>query len=218
MTEPQYAHYNTLPREYLGLMANEIWQRDPKLLGIHLARYKFVAKMLSGKQRVAEIGCGDAFYSRVVEQGVGSLWVYDFDPNMIKDLFSRQKDNWTLNGGLHNILDSPLEEGPFDAIYSLDVMEHIPLEHEETYLRNIKHSLIDDGVFIVGMPSLESQQYASPASKAGHVNCKTGSDLKSALEKHFKNVFLFSMSDEVIHTGFYPMAHYLMALCVGVQS
>jgi hypothetical protein len=26
-------------------------------------------------------------------------------------------------------------------------------------------------------------------------------------------VFLFSMNDEVVHTGFYPMAHYLFAVC-----
>ena len=30
---------------------------------------------------------------------------------------------------------------------------------------------------------------------------------------HFRNVFIFSMNDEVVHTGFYPMAHYLFALC-----
>ena len=64
------------------------------------------------------------------------------------------------------------------------------------------------------MPSLESQEYASPQSKAGHVNCKSGNDLKKTLEKHFKNVFVFSMNDEVIHTGYYPMAHYLLALCI----
>jgi hypothetical protein len=25
-------------------------------------------------------------------------------------------------------------------------------------------------------------------------------------------VFVFSMNDEVVHTGFYPMAHYLLAV------
>jgi hypothetical protein len=24
---------------------------------------------------------------------------------------------------------------------------------------------------------------------------------------------VFSMNDEVVHTGFYPMAHYLLAVC-----
>src|SRR5262249_47894355 len=33
------------------------------------------------------------------------------------------------------------------------------------------------------------------------------------LEKYFAHVFIFSMNDEVVHTGFSPMAHYLFALC-----
>jgi hypothetical protein len=71
------------------------------------------------------------------------------------------------------------------------------------------------GVAIVGMPSLESQAHASPQSKAGHVNCKTGGDLRQLFLDYFDNVFLFSMNDEVIHTGFSPMAHYLLVLCCG---
>ena len=31
--------------------------------------------------------------------------------------------------------------------------------------------------------------------------------------KYFENVFLFSMNDEVVHTGFSPMAHYLFVIC-----
>src|SRR5665213_1394034 len=79
-------------------------------------------------------------------------------------------------------------------------------------------SLAESGVLIVGSPSLESQPYGSPQSKAGHINCKTGSELKRLLERHFKTVFLFSMNDEVVHTGFYPMAHYLLALCCEPKS
>ena len=71
------------------------------------------------------------------------------------------------------------------------------------------------GVAIIGSPSLQSQAYASEGSKAGHVNCKDGKEYKRVMERHFENVFLFSMNDEVVHTGFTPMAHYLFALCVG---
>ena len=96
-------------------------------------------------------------------------------------------------------------------------MEHIPAAQEQTFLRNIVSSLNNDGVLIVGMPSLESQAYASPQSKAGHINCKHGPDLRSLMEQFFDNVFVFSMNDEVVHTGFSPMAHYHLALCCGKQ-
>jgi hypothetical protein len=68
------------------------------------------------------------------------------------------------------------------------------------------------------MPSLESQTYASEASRAGHVNCQSGPQLKATLERYFDNVFIFSMNDEVVHTGFHKMAHYLLGLCCGPKK
>lgn len=61
----------------------------------------------------------------------------------------------------------------------------------------------------------ESQAHASAQSRAGHVNCKSGEDLRRTLRQHFRNVFLFGMNDEVVHVGFAPMCHYLLALCIG---
>jgi len=95
------------------------------------------------------------------------------------------------------------------------VLEHIPADKEDVFLANIVASLTDSGVMLVGIPSLQSQAYASPPSKAGHVNCKDGPGLRATMTRHFRNVFIFSMNDEVVHTGFYPMAHYLFALACG---
>lgn len=36
-------------------------------------------------------------------------------------------------------------------------------------------------------------------------------DFKNTMQRYFHNVFMFSMNDEVVHTGFHPMAHYLLA-------
>lgn len=201
----------------LGVMANQVWHDDPRRLTFMLARCKFVSKMLSGKNKVAEMGCGDAFASRVVKQEVKELHVYDFDPIFIDDIKQRASEKWPLIPHVHDILDGPLPQAPFDAIYSLDVMEHISESKENVYLANIKKSLAPRGVVIIGMPSLESQVHASPQSKVGHINCKSGKALKEVLEKHFHNVFLFSMNDEVVHTGFTPMAHYLFAICCEVK-
>ncbi len=199
----------------LGVMTNQVWYDDPRRLAFVLARYKFVSKMISGKQKVAELGCGDAFGSRVVKQEVAELHVYDFDPIFVEDIKSRATERWKLHPHTHDILDGALKEAPFDAIYSLDVMEHIEEAKEHLYVKHLKDSLTEHGVLIVGMPSLESQSYASPQSKIGHINCKSGKALKALLEKDFHNVLLFSMNDEVVHTGFTPMAHYLFAICTG---
>ena len=98
------------------------------------------------------------------------------------------------------------------------MLEHIAPAQEDAFLRNVLASLDPRGMLIVGMPSLESQAHASPQSKIGHVNCKSGNDFRSGMQRYFSNVFLFSMNDEVVHTGFYPMAHYLIAICANLKS
>jgi 2-polyprenyl-3-methyl-5-hydroxy-6-metoxy-1,4-benzoquinol methylase len=218
MVEPQYDFLHDYKRESLGMMSNQVWQDDPKRLVFMLARYKFVAKMLAGKKKVAELGCGDGFGSRIVRQEVPELHVFDFDPTFVADIEARQNPKWSLIPGVQDILTGTIAKAPYDAVYSLDVMEHIVPEQEHTYIRNIKDSLNAEGVFIVGMPSLESQIHASPASKEGHVNCKSGKDFKASLLQHFGNVFLFSMHDEVITTAFSPMAHYILAVCTNPKK
>jgi len=214
--EPQYNDcldvLNKQGLTTLGIMSNQVWHDDPRRLAFMLSRYKFVSKMLSGKNKVAEIGCGDAFGSRVVLQEVKDLHVYDIDPIFIKDIESRYDARWPLHPAVHDILHGPLKEA-YDAIYSLDVVEHIEQEKEHLYIQHIQQSLAPHGVAIIGAPTLESQSYASPQSKIGHVNCKSGADFKRLFEKYFNQVFIFSMNDEVVHTGFYPMAHYVFALC-----
>lgn len=200
----------------LGMMSNQVWHDDPRRLIFMLSRYKFVSKMLSGKKKAAEIGCGDAFGSRIVKQEIEHLHVYDIDPIFINDIHKRYDEKWPMQARVHDILKGSLPE-QYEAIYSLDVIEHIDHSREHLYMRHIIQSLKPHGMVIIGAPTIESQVYASSQSKIGHVNCKTGVDFKGFFENYFHHVFVFSMNDEVVHTGFYPMAHYLFALCCGVK-
>jgi len=198
-------------------MTSQVWHDDPRRLAVVLARYKFVAKMLEGRARVAEVGCADAFGTRVVAQAAGRVTAYDFDPVFVEDASRRSSGKWPFDVHAHDILKGPLPRR-YDGVYCLDLIEHIPGRREQAFLTHLRQSLRPSGALIVGTPSLESQAYASPQSKAGHVNCKTGPALARLLRGHFSNVFLFSMNDEVVHTGFYPMAHYLLATCCGKKN
>ena len=217
VNQPLISLENDRGLENIGLMKSLEWHEDPRRLVFTLSRYKFVAKMLSGKNRVAEIGCGDGFGARIVKQEVGQLTITDYDSYFIKRFEDIASEEYPISAVEHNILEGPLGQ-KFDAIYSLDVLEHISTNHEDVFVKNIINSLGSNGIVILGIPSIESQTYASPASKEGHINCKTGKDLKLFLEKYFYNVFLFSMNDEVVHTGFQKMAHYLLVLCCGVKK
>jgi 2-polyprenyl-3-methyl-5-hydroxy-6-metoxy-1,4-benzoquinol methylase len=195
----------------LGLLKNWEWYDDPRRLVFSMARYKFVAKMFAGRKNVLEVGCGDAFCAPIVRQTVERLTVADFDATYIADAKARMKDRWAFDAIVLDLMKDKLP-GRYDGIYSLDVLEHIPQREEDEVIRRIIDALEPKGAVIIGMPSLESQAYASPPSKAGHINCKTEPELRTLMQRHFDNVFIFGMNDEVVHTGFGPMAHYRLAI------
>ncbi len=201
----------------LGLMTSWAWEDDPKRLAFTLARYKFVAKMLDGSDSVLEAGCGDGFATRIVAQTVGAVTAVDFDPAFIEDAQGREAGDIQIEFRLHDLLKGPVD-GTFDAVYSLDVLEHVSGAAEDLFLRNMILPLKATGICIVGMPSLESQAYASAQSREGHVNCKPQNGLAATMRRYFHNVFMFSMNDEVVHTGFHAMSHYNIALCCSRKS
>ncbi len=196
----------------LGLHTNKQWFEDPKHLVFSMARYKFVAKMFSGYGQVAEIGCGDGFNAPIVLQEVQTLDLYDIEPLFVSNAKRNCVSPWHCATAVHDITQSPLPK-QYEAVYSLDVFEHISPELEHLALKHLCNSINQDGIAIIGMPSLESQKYTKPVSVTGHVNCKSGEDFRDLMRQYFKHVFLFSMNDEVVHTGFSKMAHYIFCLC-----
>ena len=194
----------------LGANTSTIYQNDPKLLLFTLSRYKFVSKMFAGFENVLEVGCQEGFGAQIICKEVTAYLGVDF---YLPHINSAKERNTAQNAKYetHDILNGPIERG-FDGVFALDVLEHIVPEKEDLFLQNICGSLTPHGSLILGMPSFESQKYASKASKAGHVNCKNGENFKNLLKHYFHNCFLFSMNDEVLHTGFSPMSHYLFVL------
>ena len=195
----------------LGSYSSYEWINDPKHLIFSLSRYKFISKMLRGKKNVLEIGAGDGFKSRVVSTEVNKL--------DLSDVTLSSKDQFKLshiNNNKYYIHDFTKKKfrKKYDAIYALDVIEHIIKKKCDRFIKNIKNSLKSNGVLIIGCPSLSSQKYASKYSKKLHINCFDKDQLEKYLSKFFKNVFTFGMNDEVLHTGYDKMCHYVFAICI----
>ena len=154
MSEPQYAELKSNARHTLGAMSSHTYEVDAKRLGFTLARYKFVARVLAGCDWVLEIGCGDAFATRIVAQAVGHVMATDFDAEFIDDARSRQQpENVFITH--HDMAVRPLYKPDsipkcFDAAYALDVLEHIQPHHEGAFLSNVALSIGEYGTFICG--------------------------------------------------------------------
>ena len=197
----------------LGINSSEIFLSDPKMLGFVAAKHKFVGKMVEGFESVLEVGCMDGFGSIIVADFVKSLTSIDFYKEHIEQAkinVEPHRDNISFVGG--DFLEYKFKK-KFDGCFALDVLEHIDPEQEKIFLSKVVDSLKPSGVFIVGMPSIESQAYASKENVKTHINCQTASQLSNTLKSYFENVFSFGMNDEVLHTGYSKMCHYIIKIC-----
>ena len=198
----------------LGPHSSYVLRNDPRHLSFLLARYKFVAKMLENKQEVLEVGCGDALGMALILQNVKKVLAIDIESLVIADNIKRSEYGKRC---AFKVLDitSKTAGKKFDGAFALDVIEHIPKRLEDRFMVNIFDSLKKDAVCIIGTPNITAKRYATKISALGHINLKNSDELKKLISRYFRNVFIFSMNDEVIHTGYRPMAHYLFGVGVG---
>lgn len=199
-------HTFTLGSVYSNQILN-----SPRQFLFALSRYKFAAKMLSQTKRlnVLELGCGEGIGTIMLSEKGHYITAVDYDIYSIE--YAKKNVNIpNISFLCQDFLGK--EYGKFDAIVCLDVIEHISSDNEDIFFNTALKNLKKEGFMIIGTPNETAKQYASNLSKIGHINLYNADRLTEIIEKYFQNVFLFGMNDEVLHTGFYPMCHYLMAI------
>lgn len=204
---------NTVPDDNIELGKYFTYQvkHNLKHLFFTLARYKFASKMIGSDREggVLELGCSEGVGSLMLSQECGQVLGLDFDEESLKwAIENLSSEQLQFKSG--DFLNK--KYGDFSAVVSLDVIEHIKPEEEDAYIVTVTKNLREDGIAIIGTPNITASQYASKASEIGHINLYDHKRLKESFSKYFNNVMMFGMNDEMVHTGFLPMAHYLMVV------
>lgn len=190
---------------------------DPKHMCFVLARYKFCAKMLEGKKTIMEVGGGDGFGLPLIAQSAELVYVVDWDQRLL-DGNARRLAHLKNVTYLHADLNEAAPAIQVEAVFMIDVIEHLEPSREDAFMKNVLRCLKTGGVLIVGTPNVTASQYASPRSQVQHINLKSMQTLRELTERYFTNVFMFGMNDEVLHTGYAPMCHYIWSIGVGVRT
>jgi len=210
------SHFNTQELT-LGPWTSYSLIHDPKHMCFVLSRYKFCAKMLEGKKVIMEVGSGDGFGLPIIAQCAEKVYAVDWDERLLEGN-GRRLSHLKNVTYIKNDLNESSPDIIVDAAFTIDVLEHIEPKNEDNFLRNIIKCLKPHGVLITGTPNISANQYASPQSQMLHINLKSMLSLKELMERYFENVFMFGMNDEVLHTGYGPMCHYIWSIGVGVKK
>jgi len=201
----------------LGPVNTESLIKDPKHLAFTLSRYKFAAKMIRNRKHIIEIGCGEGIGAFMfLAETKATITAIDFDKSQIEYARNNvlQYSNNRIEFIWHDMVDTEYKGKKAEGLVCLDVIEHVHHSEEDKFFINCASAILDDGIAIIGTPNESASKYASARSKEGHINLFDSERLIPTLEKYFKHVFLFSMNDEMVHTGYNKLAHYFMVLCI----
>lgn len=172
------------------------------------------------KRNILEVGCGDGFGLPIVADVANKVWAVDWDERLIENI--KERLYFLKNVGYKHIdfnTETTDSLGEIDAVYAIDVIEHIDPSNEDNFMNNIIKCITDreGAVMILGTPNITASAYASERSAVQHCNLKSMKSLRELMEKYFRNVFMFGMNDEVLHTGYDSMCHYIFAMGVGLK-
>ena len=207
-------------RVLAGPQLSQQLRQNPEHAAFVLARYRTAAAMIGDALSVLEVGCGEGIGAGILAKHREMYVGVDSDPDGIKaanevntqrEPLDRRRISF-LHGDVLSFRD---EMGAFDAVVSLDVIEHIPSDEEGLFMDYVRGSVSQHGVAVIGTPSANAYHLASPQSRAGHINNKTPGALRALMQRHFHRVQLMGMQDTSVHFGHPGMTHYVIAVGIG---
>ena len=167
--------FNRTNQLQLGSYYSHAIHNDIKHFSFTLSRYKFVAKLLMYKDSVdlLELGCQEGLGALMFEQNInlGRYVGVDLDQEAIE--WNKEHLSNDFEFDCANFLDYPGlmdRGGEFDAVVSLDVIEHIDSRMENKFCEVISSSLKEDGIAIIGTPNIMMSPYVSEETQIAHIN------------------------------------------------
>jgi glycosyltransferase involved in cell wall biosynthesis/SAM-dependent methyltransferase len=157
-------------------------------LYIHSAkRYLFAAEFCKGGL-VLDLGCGSGYGAKFLARTAQQVIAADMDPFALQYGEETYPDPRIQRIHVSPEQNLPFETHHFDAIVSLEVVEHVPVEQMEAYFAEIGRLLKPDGVLIMSTPNKQIYiHYPDPY----HVSLMTLDEFRALLESRFRHVELY---------------------------
>ena len=201
-------------QEMLSSYEGYAFKESPLDFFILLARYKFAARLLNKHLSVIDVGCGLGLGTVLLSHFAKQVKGVDVDVDHVQRNIEEHSEIKNLSFSTLDLL-SPCDEhlGAYDAVVSMDVIEHFSEEDIPQVVANYERLLKPDGFAVIGTPNVASREFASERRLSTHPFEFSHDEFRSALSRSFRHVFIFSMTDEIVSTQFPGLSWYLMALC-----
>lgn len=175
-----------------------------------IIRYNIASKYISKYDKVLEAACGYGYGAAYLASKCLDVQALDLAEDNIKfaeECYSNSNISW--NNG--NVLKLPYKDKSFNIYTSFETLEHLKLDDVESYFREAKRVLKDNGSMIISTPNKTNRQNIN---NPYHIREYTVEELNDILKKHFKEIVYYSISsDGILDYGISNMAINIIAIC-----
>ncbi|ETW98284.1 MAG: hypothetical protein ETSY1_19375 [Candidatus Entotheonella factor] len=149
------------------------------------ARYEAVARRISGRPKVLDIGCGDGYLMHLVQPQCDTIVGIDTASAGVRHAAQQLSSHLGTSAiALGSGYELPFADKQFDVVLMTDVIEH--LERPEACLTEVCRVLQPDGMLCVTTPRRRPERPLG----WGHVREYTGDELQTSLDAFFVHVQL----------------------------
>lgn len=163
----------------------------------HLFAYHFAKDLISGKNFIIEIGCGEGYGTNYLSQYVNHIVGLDNSEQVIQHASGKYRSK-TCSFKLYDGSEIPYHDNTFDAVISFQVIEHV--QDDRNYLAEIHRIVKMGGIFIMTTPNKTYR--VKPGQKPWnrfHVREYGPAELERLLRSLFSNVLIWGIrgNDEI---------------------
>lgn len=111
---------------------------------------RFVNKYSLQGKKIIEIGCGKGEFLSIMQQFIAEAYGLEYSKESIAQC---EKSGLKVSPGFIESADYKLNNGPFDAFFILNFLEHLP--EPNSVLQGIYHNLTEGGIGLIEVPNFD---------------------------------------------------------------
>lgn len=153
----------------------------------HLTRYWWVSQLVKG-QSVLDCACGKGYGTYILSHFAKSAYGIDLNEKSLEIAHRNFGQKSNLSFSSWDVTKISSFPQPVDTVVAFEVIEHLPPELTDAFLKGIQEKISTHGILYLSTPNHDVVLKSGVYVPDFHINNFRSTELKKVLSKHFRNV------------------------------